>query len=60
MASVSTVRVPPPATDRTAVRLSPTVTSTAAPVAASRTKRSGLTAPDTTDSPSPGLASTTS
>ena len=39
---------------RTAVRLSPTVTSTAAPVAASRTKRSGLTAPDTTDSPSPG------
>ncbi len=38
-------------------RLSP---STSAPVSASRTKRSGLTAPDTTDSPSPGLASMTS
>ena len=41
------------------VRLSPSRRSVIRPVAVSTTKWSGLTAPETTDSPSPGLASIT-
>ena len=53
------VRVPPPGTATIATRLSPRRRSRISPVAVSTTKWSGLTAPETTASPRPRLASMT-
>ena len=53
----STRSVPPPGSARTATALSPSRRSTTRP--SSTARWSGLTIPDTTASPSPGLASST-
>ena len=57
VARSSTRSVPPPGSARTATALSPSRRSTTRPSSTSRW--SGLTIPDTTASPSPGLASST-
>ena len=56
---VSSRMVPPPGRERIATRLSPRRWSRTAEVVVSTTKWSGLTAPETTASPSPGAASMT-
>ncbi|GAA2792694.1 hypothetical protein GCM10020219_074810 [Nonomuraea dietziae] len=56
---VSIRSVPPPGSERIATRLSPILRSTIRVLARSTTNLSGLTAPDTTASPSPGAASMT-
>ena len=55
----ATCSVPPPGSERIASRLSPGAARGSSPLAVSTTKWSGLTAPDTTASPRPGLASIT-